>query len=236
MPVLPSADSATLVPNQPSPASPLPVSFDPSWVNAVPEWVNTHTAPMRLLSGAPPISAVLPLAESATLPPNSPAPTSPLPVSFAPSWVQVVPERVNTHAAPTLVLSCGPPIRVVLPLEESATSRPNSPAPTSPLPVSGPACLVQVLPERVNTHTPPTPVLYPGPPTTAVLPSPERATLAPNSIEPVCSVTSFCCCVQVPSERVKIQTAPRCVSNPAGSPGPPMSAVLPSEDSATLDP
>ena len=50
----------------------------------------------------PPISAVFPSADSATSKPNlSGRRLAPLPVSFAPCCVQLVPERVNTHAAPT---------------------------------------------------------------------------------------------------------------------------------------
>ena len=47
-------------------------------------------------------------------------------VSFGPCWVQVEPERVNTHAAPTLPLSHEPPIRAVLPSADSATVEPNA--------------------------------------------------------------------------------------------------------------
>ena len=74
-------------------------------------FANAHPAPVSLLSVGPPINAVLPSEESATLLPNPPSPLTSLPVSFAPCWVQVAPERVNTHAPPTLVLSAGPPIR-----------------------------------------------------------------------------------------------------------------------------
>ena len=72
----------------------------------------THAAPTSSLSPGPPSSASLPSAESATLLPNSPAPASPLPLSFAPCWAHVVVVRRKTHAAPTpgLPLSLGPPI------------------------------------------------------------------------------------------------------------------------------
>ena len=107
------------------------MSFSPCWVHVDPERVNTHAAPAPPLSPDPPISAVLPSAESATLLPNSPSPVSPVPVSFSPCWVQVDPERVNTHAAPTPAglnvppLSAGPPISAVLPSAESATLVPE---------------------------------------------------------------------------------------------------------------
>src|SRR5207245_1620517 len=150
--VLPSADNATLEPNAPSPLSPPPVSFSPCCVQVSPVRVNTHAAPARLWSASPPISAVLPSADSATLNPKRAVPISPPPVSFSPCWVQVSPERVNTHAAPTLRSSACPPISAVLPSADSATLEPNWPKPDSPPPVSFPPCWVQVDPERVNTH------------------------------------------------------------------------------------
>ncbi len=87
------------------PLESLAVSFSPCWVQVEPERVNIHAAPRALLSPLPPISAVLPSEESATLTPNRPSPLSPPPVSFSPCWVQTSPERVNTHAAPALLLS-----------------------------------------------------------------------------------------------------------------------------------
>src|SRR5665213_4499669 len=97
--------------------------------------MNTHTAPApqhgsfgEVLSERPPISATLPLAESATLLPNEPAPISPLPVSCVPCWVHVAPERVKTHTAPTRPFSSGAPTSAVLPSEDSATLWPNSPS------------------------------------------------------------------------------------------------------------
>ena len=142
--VLPSPESAALAPNQPLPLSPVPslaqllgqspTSFAPCWVQAPPERVNTHAAPAPSLSVAPPISAVFPSSESATLRPNWPTASAPLspvpslaqpvvqsPTSFAPCWVQAPPERVNTHAAPAFALSYWPPISAVLPSAESAT-------------------------------------------------------------------------------------------------------------------
>ena len=45
-------------------------------------------------------------------------------MSFEPCWVQVEPERVNTHAAPAPCCR-GPPISAVLPSEDSATLKPK---------------------------------------------------------------------------------------------------------------
>jgi hypothetical protein len=236
--VLPgSEESATLEPNSPGPLSPLPVSFAPCWVHFDSERVNTQAAPTLPLAAGPPTSAVLPsLEESATLVPNWPEPISPLPVSFAPCGVQVEPERVNTHAAPTLALSPGPPSSAVLPSGESATLEPTSPAPTSPEPSknswSFAPCWVQVEPERVNTQAAPTLLLSAGPPISAVLPSEESATLEPTSAAPISPLqVSFApCWVQVEPERVNTHAVPTL----ALSLRPPSSAVLPSEESATL--
>src|SRR6202011_848889 len=109
--------------------------FDPCWVQVEPKGVNAHAAPKLLLSPGPPICAVLPSEDSATLAPNSPGSasllTSPVPWSSA-CWDQVALNRVNTHAAPTPLLSPGPPISAVLvavpdSAEESATLAPNLP-------------------------------------------------------------------------------------------------------------
>ena len=64
--------------------------------------------------------------------PNSPAPVSPLPVSFSPCWVHVSARAREHPSGADAVLSVGPPISAVLPSEESATLAPNSPAPVSP--------------------------------------------------------------------------------------------------------
>src|SRR5579862_895507 len=119
--VFPSADRAALWPNRPLPISPLPVSLRPCCVQTPPERVNTQAAPTLPLSPGPPIRAVFPSADNATLLPNSPVPVSPLPVSLAPCCVQPPPERVNTHAAPTWLLSMKPPTRAVFPSADNAT-------------------------------------------------------------------------------------------------------------------
>jgi hypothetical protein len=82
--VRPPPESATLPPNAPFPTSPPPVSFAPCWTHAVPERPNAQAAPLTGSSLGPPIRAVLPSAESATLRPNSPMPISPPPVSLPP--------------------------------------------------------------------------------------------------------------------------------------------------------
>ena len=174
--------------------------------------MNGHAAPTPLLSPGPPINAV-PAAvpdsaeESATvapnLPGNLPSPgsslTSPAPVSLDPCWVQVEPEPVYVHAAPTSLLSPGAPSSAVLAApdeaEASATLAPNSPGCSSLLissfsffAFSGSAslaCWVHISDELVNTHAAPVPLLSPGPPSSAVLPSPESATPAPRRPFPI---------------------------------------------------
>src|SRR3954470_22976931 len=176
----------------------------------MPERVKTHAAPRSASSPSPPIRAVLPSPDSATLSPNAPVSTWPLPVSFAPCCVQLPPERVKTHAAPTRESSDGPPTSAVVPSGDSATLQPNWPSPFSPVPVSfAPSC-AQAPPERVNTHAAPAEPSSPSPPIRAVFPSDDRATLMPNSAEPLAPVpVSFApCCVHVPAERVYTHAAP----------------------------
>ena len=88
---------------------------------------------------------------------------------------------MNTHAAPRLPLSAGPPITAVFPSPDSDTLAPNWPAPVSPAPVSFGPCSVHTPFERVKTQTAPTLPLSPGPPISARFPSPESATLEPSS-------------------------------------------------------
>src|SRR5207249_5017877 len=123
-----------------------------------------------------PTIAVFPSADSAVPMPNSALPTSSAPVSLGPCCDQLPSERTNTHAAPTLELSTGPPMSAVLPSEETETRNPKRALPTSSAPVSLGPCCDQLPSERTNTHAAPTPPLSPGPPTTAVFPSAESAT------------------------------------------------------------
>src|SRR2546430_8354620 len=186
---------------------------------------------------------MLPSEESATPAPNSArAPISSAPVSFEPCWVQVEPERVNTHAEPGP--SSGPPTSAVLPSEDSATLTPKllRLRPLAPVPVSFGPCWAQVEPERVNTHAAPVAPLSPGPPIRPVVPSgPPSATFAPNSPADPSLLTSSPpvsfdpCWLHVSDERVNTHAAPM----PLLSPGPPISAVPAvglGDESATLAP
>jgi hypothetical protein len=96
--MLPSAESATLVPKRPAPASSFGRSFA-CGVQDEPERVYTHAAPFAVAYSLPPTIAVVPSAERATLRPNWAGSSSPL-VSLPPSWLQTPPERTNVHAAP----------------------------------------------------------------------------------------------------------------------------------------
>src|SRR4051812_14012598 len=165
--IVPSAANAALTPNEPPRSelsSSLGVSFEPCWLQVPPERLKIHaaagSAPWNSNpSSGPPMSAVLPLADSATLAPNA----TPTPVSFVsdgvslpPCCVHDVPDRTKAHAAPLarlengFGLSPGAPTRAVLPSSERATLSPNWPAPTSPLPVRTLSC-DQLLPCRVKT-------------------------------------------------------------------------------------
>src|ERR1700683_2861101 len=114
---------------------------------------NTHTAPLPVpTSCGAPTRAVLPSVDSDTLHPNCPLSISPWPSFWHPltlqsptsllCWVQLLPERVNTQAAP-LPWSPGAPTMVVFPSPESATLEPNCPLPASPLPSFAHALPVQ---------------------------------------------------------------------------------------------
>jgi hypothetical protein len=56
----------------------------------------------------------------------------------------------KTHAAPTFVLSPGPPITAVVAVEDKATLRPKSAAPEPPVPLSFDPTCAHVEPERWN--------------------------------------------------------------------------------------
>src|SRR5262245_665736 len=171
MAVLPPADSATEVPWLAFPVAPVPTSLLPCWVHTPPLRVNTQAAPALLLSRKPPTMAVLPSADSATERPCRAGSTAPVPTSLAPCWVHTPPLRVNTQAAPALLLSRDPRTMAVLPSLVSATPTPCWSVPTAPVPTSLLPCWVHTPPLRVNTHAAPTPVLSLFPPTMAVLPS-----------------------------------------------------------------
>src|SRR5215468_8770267 len=142
--MLPSADSATDVPRRPTAL--LLTSLLPCCVQTPSLRVNTHAAPVAPrpkgtdrshgLSPGPPTMAVLPSADNATDRPWRALPTESVPTSFLPCCVQMPPLRVNTHAAPVLLLSDHPPTMAVLPSAESATDMPWRPFPTAPLPMS----------------------------------------------------------------------------------------------------
>src|SRR5205814_1805571 len=76
-----------------------------------PERVNAQTAPALPLSYGPPISAVLPSPDNATLEPCSAPPTAPAPTSFEPRWDHVEPDRVNNNPAPAPAPAPAPPSR-----------------------------------------------------------------------------------------------------------------------------
>src|SRR5439155_22797119 len=108
--------------------------------------------------------------------------TASLSTSILPCCVQTPPMRVNTHAAPVVRLSLGPPTMAVFPSAETATDAPwdNKPPPYSPVAPTSLACCLQAPPVRANTHAAPagpleasrsrSALLAPGPPTMTVLP------------------------------------------------------------------
>src|ERR1017187_1957315 len=84
----------------------------------------------------------------------------------------------NAHAAPTPLLSQGPPKMAVLASADSATEKPCC-TPKTPKATSLSPCWAHTSPERVYTNAPPILRLSPGAPTMAVLPSADSATAEP---------------------------------------------------------
>ena len=130
--VLPSDDSATLVPKwSPAPGlAPVAVSFCCS-MYVEPERTYTHAAPLppSTWSRSPPISAVVPSADSATLLPNSePPPRLVGGDDLLHLWLHTPSERVNTQRLRRCELSSNAPMIAVLPSAESATLLPNGAA------------------------------------------------------------------------------------------------------------
>src|SRR5580765_1936999 len=231
MTVLPSPETDTDAPWR-RPADPSPTSLAPCWVHTPPLRVYTHTAPADALSSGPPTTAVFPSADSATDCPWCPAPTAPVPTSFAPCCVHVVPLYVYTHAAPAPPLSSGPPTMAVLPSPESATELPCCSMPTG-LPTSF-ACWDHVSPLNANTHVAPRLPLSALPPTMAVFPSADIATETPCFAAPIAPVpTSFVpCWLHAPEVRVNIHAAPALLLSRLA----PTMAAFPSPEIATADP
>src|ERR1035441_8019022 len=117
---LPSAAVATEDPWNAFPTPPVPTNLPPCCAHTPPMRVNTHAAPPPLLSFSPPMMAVLPSADSATEDPWNALPMAPVPTNLLPCCVHASPVRVNTHAAPAVLLSPYPPTMAVLPSAESA--------------------------------------------------------------------------------------------------------------------
>src|SRR5260221_1013880 len=144
MAMLPSADSATDMPWRAFPTAPVLTSLLPCCIQTPPLRVNTHAAPAAPrpkgtdrshgLSAGPPTMAVLPSVDNATDMPWRALPTASVPTSFLPCCVQTPALRVNTHAAPVLLLSAHPPPMAVLPSPHRAPGAPWAarPPPHSP--------------------------------------------------------------------------------------------------------
>src|SRR5438876_43752 len=142
MAVLPSAERATEVPWPAFPEAPEPTSLVPCWVQTPPLLVQTHAAPTVPLSLSPPTIAVSPSAERATAEPCSDVPTLFDPTNLVPCWVQIPPLLVQTHAAPSKLLSACPPMMAVLPSAERAADWPCEDCPPPPVPTNfGPCCV-----------------------------------------------------------------------------------------------
>src|SRR5215469_13405047 len=139
---------------------------------------------MPWLPGAPTTAVDLTMATEL---PNSSCLAPSAAVSLA-SWAQVLPERVNTYAAPVPWLPSGAPTTAVDP--DRATEIPK-PSPVAASEVVSSACWDQVPPERVNTYAAPAGV-WPLAPTSTV--GPDRATERPKKVSgaPLEAVSSAC--------------------------------------------
>src|SRR5215471_2042893 len=252
--MLPSADRATDVPSRAT--APMPISLF-CCVQIPALRVNTHAAPVAprakganrspRLSPGPPRMAVLPSADNATDMPWRALPPASGPTSFLPCCVQTPPVRVNTQAAPVLLLSDQPPTRAVLPSADSATDIPwprGNAGSLASLPTSLLPSCVHTSPLRENTQAAPRVRLSLGPPKMVVLPSPDTATDAPWDHKPppysrLVPTSLPPCCFQRPPLRVNTHAAPAGSTDGGRSrsallgPGPPTMAVLPSADNAT---
>src|SRR5271166_5956222 len=88
----------------------------------------------------------------------------------------------NTHAAPPLPFSFGPPTSTVSPSSgDIATLVPNRALPVSLAPPSSFLTALQLVPERSYSHAAPRPLSACGAPTTALFPLTDSAALKPNS-------------------------------------------------------
>src|SRR5438270_709373 len=142
---------------------------------------NTQTAPAPSLSPRPPMSAVVPSCERATLWPKRPSGVSSAPASFEPCCLYVPDsERANTQAAPMKPLSPGAPIRTWPPSPDTATLRPKKLAPCASAPPVSFGCRSHDELPRVKAQAAPPPPPSAGAPIPAVLPSPDSATLRPK--------------------------------------------------------
>ena len=122
--VLPSADKVTEVPWLAAPMAPVPTSLGPCWAQPMPLRVNTHVAPVPLLSKNPPTAKVPPSADKATEVPWYAGPTVPVPMSLGPCWA--VPKLVLVTVKAVADMAGVPPVVEMVPVEAPGiTSRRN---------------------------------------------------------------------------------------------------------------
>ena len=213
-----------------------PVSFAPCWLQTPPERVNTHAAPVAVSSSGPPISAVLPSAESATLVPNSPSPVSPRAGELC---ALLGPGRARAREHPRraragVVAGAADQRRVAVGRRAPRCSRIRLRR-SRPPPVSFSPCWVQVEPERVNTHAAPVCRLSSGPADQRrVAVGGERHAVAEFAVADLARAGELFALLG--PGRARAREHPRRAAEFVRRRGPPISAVLPSADSATLEP
>src|SRR5664280_1696458 len=156
--------------------------------------------------------AVLPSPERAADQPSEAFAVASEANSLVPCWLQLTPVLVQTHVAPMLPLSLGPPTMAVLPSPERATDTPCCADADTPEPTSFVPCGAQLTPVVVQIHAAPALPLSLDPPTMAVLPSAERATETPWEAFPDAVPTNFGpCCVNCAAAVWATRSIPRAV-------------------------
>jgi hypothetical protein len=130
---------------------------------------------MPEVSFGPPTIAVSPSADNETEKPWVAFPTTSVPTSLLPWWVQTPLLRVKTHVAPVCELSPGPPTMAVFPSADSEMDPPCTACPIAPAPTSLLPCWVQTPLAQVKTHAARRASLSFCSPTMAVLPSADSA-------------------------------------------------------------
>ena len=138
------------------PTEPAPTRMSGKMLHTPLVRVNTHAAPVSLLYRSPPMSAVLPSADTDTEIPWCAIPSRTVPQSLSPCWVHAPLICVKIHMAPVPSLSLSPPTTTVVPSADTAT---ELPCPAIILETPVPTSLICEPLVRLYTHAAPAPPL-----------------------------------------------------------------------------